>query len=666
MRNWRGMRGALLAFLLLTLAGSTGLPGSGQAAAQGVLAAHAEQPLVGPAPDFALAEKYSPIVMLKRQPRACDRTGEPYVPGPVDLVLETSPVRLMGPPHDGEGPDEVLVEAPTATDLYYAPAEAYLDLPGNPRDPGCTYERFGRERMESFRPLTYAHIAVSRARQQVALQYHFYYVFNDFNNTHESDWEMIQLLFDAPTVVDALRVEPSSVAYAQHGGGETAEWDSPKFTREGNHPIVYSAAGSHASYYGSDVYLGWGQNGTGFGCDITTGPSVRVPLAVELVPSRATQATTGQAWLGFDGRWGERQPWEYNGPQGPPTTRRWIDPFEWQEGLRSSSISIAGAKTYGPGPTQVFCDITEFGSRLLTLSQVYPRTVTAVATIFVVVPLALIWFGRGVIRDTISFYRRYWRIFALLGLMLIPIGLVANGVRSLVINVEPGKTAYHVMERSEIASFLVASLIGSVQGLISTIIIGPAAIYVVKAALGGRQPSFVGAYRSVFRALWDLVVAVRRPAVIVGLLALTVIGLPLAFVLSVRWLFTAQAFVLDGARGREAERQSAAVVRGHWFRTALLWAMISLLGSAPGPVIGILLMVYTDGAVHLVNATSSLVYAVTLPASVIAVTMLYLRLQGRQYLPDPLPARVESRRRWRLARAPEPAPPPTSAANLDL
>jgi hypothetical protein len=51
----------------------------------------------------------------------------------------------------------------------------------------------------------YAHVATDvHDPGKLALQYWFYYVFNDWNNTHEGDWEMIQLDFDAATAHDAL------------------------------------------------------------------------------------------------------------------------------------------------------------------------------------------------------------------------------------------------------------------------------------------------------------------------------------------------------------------------------------------------------------------------------------------------------------------------------
>ena len=48
------------------------------------------------------------------------------------------------------------------------------------------------------KPTVYAHVAKDPDYPgKVALQYWFFYPFNDFNNTHEGDWEMTQLVFDA-------------------------------------------------------------------------------------------------------------------------------------------------------------------------------------------------------------------------------------------------------------------------------------------------------------------------------------------------------------------------------------------------------------------------------------------------------------------------------------
>ncbi len=88
----------------------------------------------------------------------------------------------------------------------------------------------------------YAHIARQADRPgYLAVQYWLFWYYNDWNDRHESDWEFIQVLFKAETVQEALGESPVSVGYAQHTGGETAEWNDPKLEKEGSHPVVYSS-----------------------------------------------------------------------------------------------------------------------------------------------------------------------------------------------------------------------------------------------------------------------------------------------------------------------------------------------------------------------------------------------------------------------------------------
>ena len=111
---------------------------------------------------------------------------------------------------------------------------------------------------------------------KLALQYWFFYVFNDWNNLHEGDWEMIQLNFDASTPAQALTRHPVEVGYSQHEGAERAEWGSDKLELvDGTHPVVYPADGSHANFYGEALYLGSSAS-EGVGCDDTRGPSLDV------------------------------------------------------------------------------------------------------------------------------------------------------------------------------------------------------------------------------------------------------------------------------------------------------------------------------------------------------------------------------------------------------
>ena len=104
----------------------------------------------------------------------------------------------------------------------------YLDYPGNPLAPHCDYETWFRQASAGTTPTLYSRIATDPEHpDKLALQYWFFYTFNDWNDKHEGDWEMVQLLFPAATPEEALTVTPVSVAYAQHEGSQVARGTRP-------------------------------------------------------------------------------------------------------------------------------------------------------------------------------------------------------------------------------------------------------------------------------------------------------------------------------------------------------------------------------------------------------------------------------------------------------
>jgi hypothetical protein len=97
----------------------------------------------------------------------------------------------------------------------------------------------------------------------------------------------------------------------------------------------------------------------------------------------------------------------------------------------------------------------------------------------------------------------------------------------------------------------------------------------------------------------------------------------------VRWSFLPHAVLLDGIDPAAAPTRSAAVVRGRWWRTAGTVAVLTIIGAAPGPMIGIALMVLAGAGVQFVNALSSLIYAAVLPFAILGTAILSRRRQGR-------------------------------------
>ena len=235
----------------------------------------------------ALAQRFAPSVQLVAQAHECG-TGESYEPIDVDTLFDEPTVALRGP----WGGNDLVKIAPSASDLTAARYEYHLDFPGNALHPGCDYERWARLVTAGTAPAVYAHVATdAHDPGKLALQYWFYYVFNDWNNTHEGDWEMIQLDFDAADAHAALSRKPTSVGYSQHEGAERAAWDDPKLELvDGTHPVVHPAAGSHANFYGEALYVGSSAS-EGVGCDDTRGPTVDSRPGRQDDPERSCRGT---------------------------------------------------------------------------------------------------------------------------------------------------------------------------------------------------------------------------------------------------------------------------------------------------------------------------------------------------------------------------------------
>jgi len=365
----------------------------------------------------------------------------------VDDLFGEPTVALRGP----WNPTDLVKIGPVAGDLS-GRYEYHLDFPGSALDPGCSYERWARRITEGSEPAVYAHVATDPAFPgRVALQYWFFYAFNDFNNKHEGDWEMIQLVFDGDDAAAALaRDRPAEVGYSSHEGAERAEWGDDKLEIvDGTHPVVFPAAGSHANKYTAALYLGSSAD-AGVGCDDTEGPHRELRPVVLTIPSDPKAAEGALPWITFEGRWGELQKAFFNGPTGPNLKDQWTAPIEWAEGWRDRSYAVPTGGILGTGATDLFCTGVERGSAaLMRLLRNPGATLVFLALLLGLVAYAVVratWtpvaplrvarrrtWGQ-VLAASARMYVKHMRLFVGLGLLLLPIMLVVTALQWLLIN----------------------------------------------------------------------------------------------------------------------------------------------------------------------------------------------------------------------------------------
>jgi uncharacterized protein (TIGR03382 family) len=182
------------------------------------------------------------------------------------------------------------------------------------------------------------------------LQYWLFYPSQDQDRgilrtgRHQGDWELVQFRVDG-------QGRPSEAVYAQHAGAERCPWSAVE--RRGEHPVVYAARGSHASYFRRGVRdrMWPDPNDEANGRGRVVRPRV-VRVSAESPP-----------WLRWPGRWGDARarwwvPGEQDSPRGPAfqPQGRWSDPDGWADAARSCQAGCdavdecdSGEKALGAG-----------------------------------------------------------------------------------------------------------------------------------------------------------------------------------------------------------------------------------------------------------------------------------------------------------------------------
>jgi hypothetical protein len=617
-----------------------------------------------PSPAQQLADKYAPIMRLKHNDDPpCSTGGEQYLPASVGIILGNPHVTLL---HIAKGEKKKTIKhGASAQDVAGLDGDYYLNQPGNPYRPRCRYARDSEKLTRHRQPVIYAHIARQPGYTGFALQYWFFYWFNHFNDLHESDWEMIQLAFPTDSVREALSRTPSEVAYAQHGGGETASWDDSKLDKEGTHPVVYVASGSHASQYQSALYLGRGRHGLGLGCDDTRGPSFDVRPTPVLVPAHPSFSGP-YGWLDYEGHWGQKARGFSNGPTGPNMKTQWLFPFTWMENLRPSTPKMPLSEGAGVTVTDFFCQaiisiagVTNFlGNRiwlagLILLGLVATTTLPIKRTRWRPAdrdPLRQERAGGQLLRVAASLYWRY--ALTLLALVVVIIGFVYGwGRLAALVQSHTGFKIDFDFADPGIDSFSSFLIVAPAYPIFLFLIASPFVVAIRRIEAGEQTVPWT-IIREVIPLVPRLFLAEILGLGAVFLLAITVIGLPYGIKKAVDWTFAGQEIVFERKKARAALAASTNHVRGRWWGIAAVDLALFVIGALVGPLLGAALIILTDAPLWTVNFTGLLVFGLTLPYMAIVLTLMYLDPRQKE-------RRARAwRRRLGLVREEHPVPVP--------
>jgi hypothetical protein len=608
------------------------------------------------AQETELAKRYAPVVRLVSHTDCAP--GKPYLPIDVNLLFGEPTVALRGPWNQGD----LVKIGPTAKDLSKGLFDYHLDFPGSALEPGCDYLRWQRRLVGGQTPAVYAHVATEAGRPgKLALQYWLFYVFNDWNNLHEGDWEMIQLVFDASTPAQALRLPPAEVGYSQHEGAERAAWGDDKLELvDRTHAVVHPAAGSHANFYGESLYLGSSAE-QGVGCDDTRGPTFDIRPTVQTIPSDPAQARADFPWIAFEGRWGERRPAFFNGPTGPNLKTQWTEPIRWSEGWRARSYTVPGGSAFGTAGTDFFCGSIAHGSRalvrLVDKSVAFGLVLAGLALLVIILISRATWRPAAPLRLA---HRRSWGqilsasarmyvqripLFVGIGLVVIPISLLVTLLQALVLHATSILGVQTGGEDSGLLALFVLA-IGTALTLLGLGLVQAACARALVRIDEGRPVGPLAAYRLAFDSAAPLFGALLVASIVVSLLASSIFLIPIAVWLAGRWALIAPAVELESLSAARALRRSGRLVRRRWLKVASLIVAGGALVVVAGPLIGVLLILVTDAPFWLVNLIAGIVYAVAMPLVALVTAYVYFDARTRGELEaeselTELPAEIE-------------------------
>jgi hypothetical protein len=179
-----------------------------------------------PASALALAQQFAPDLRLA--------AGERYQPLAIQDYLAATTLHSGTPPHGA-----LLQAKPTLFTLPVDAAASYLDVSGaQPNTNAAQYVIVERAiEAKPATPTVYWKLVRQPSTGRIALEYWFLYLYNDFTDRHEADWEGVTVILQAGV--------PIGASFSQHQGRTWVPWGSAPVDRG---PTVYVGRGSHANH----------------------------------------------------------------------------------------------------------------------------------------------------------------------------------------------------------------------------------------------------------------------------------------------------------------------------------------------------------------------------------------------------------------------------------
>jgi hypothetical protein len=359
------------------------------------------------------------------------------------------------------------------------------------------------------------------------------------------------------------------------------------------------------------------------------------------VPTHAPPGSQYQ-WLSFLGHWGQREKGFNNGPTGPVTKSQWLEPFTWMEGIRQDSPTLPGGSVLGPAASTPFCGAIAAVSEFINLEA--KDTLGAIGLVvglllLILVPILLTrwrpvdisklrhrWALGQLLRAARQLYGRYWRTmlaFAFAGFVIL--GAI-QGLQYLFTQANGGNQDFTLGISPGGLELRVGGSFAGIAHPIGSAIVSGMVVAFMRLLVNGEEHGVMHCWRAMYERLWRVVAGQLLTTALLLLLVITVIGIPIAAYKYISWQFIQQEIMFKNLSIREAFHGSSHLVRGRWWRTLRVAAVLALISIITGPVLGFFL-IFLNFSPITVNLIGSVVFALLIPYVAIGRTLLYFDLE---------------------------------------
>ncbi len=194
-----------------------------------------------------------------------------------------------------------------------------------------------------------------------------------------------------------------------------------------------------------------------------------------------------------------------------------------------------------------------------------------------------------------------------------------------------------MVDAGEAIAYIVVIFIFFIFTVFSIALTNSAVVYAIIPYYSRRKMGALSIFKYTFKKLPKVLAAVILSILALGLIGVTIIGIPVAIYLSVRWSFIVPAIVVEDAGVLDSFRRSSDVVAGDWWRVLGITLLIDLIASVMVEIMSfvtvlpmVLVIVFSGG----IESTSYEMMTLTMLlwlAAMAFVTLLQLLFSGSGY-----------------------------------